>query len=491
MSSRIEQRDRWLIVGLVLLALVVRLPGLNTGLWADEIYSTLYAFRTAFPAQFFEFHGDNKHPFYSVMARVSIALLGESPWTLRLPALLFGVASVPMLFALGRRITTRREAGFAALLLAVSYHHAWFSQNARGYSVLGFCAVTSTWLLLRILDEGHRRDAIAFAVCIAFGAYTHLTFVFAVFAQFIVAVWVLVRERANPVTRPRATTAVLAFFGGGLLAAAMYAPMAERVINFFLHKESFLAGVSSPAWAAAEAVRVLLVGLSGGSTMVAALGMVILAGAAAVGLAGAVSYLRREPRVAGLLLLPALTMLAGAFASRGTMYPRFFFLLAGFALLVGVRGVILTAELVARLAGKTALGPTLAAGVLLVAALGSAATLPRNWRLPKQDYEGALRFVEGELAREGGSIATADMTTEIYGRYFTRSWHDVRDVATLENLRKSGPVWFVYTFPRYLARYDATLAAWVERECRAARAFPGTVGGGDVLVCTLKATPTA
>ena len=63
MSSRIEQRDRWLIVGLVLLALVVRLPGLNTGLWADEIYSTLYAFRTAFPAQFFEFHGDNKHPF--------------------------------------------------------------------------------------------------------------------------------------------------------------------------------------------------------------------------------------------------------------------------------------------------------------------------------------------------------------------------------------------------------------------------------------------
>jgi hypothetical protein len=126
---------------------------------------------------------------------------------------------------------------------------------------------------------------------------------------------------------------------------------------------------------------------------------------------------------------------------------------------------------------------------LVALVLGSAATLPRNWRLPKQDYEGALRFVEGEARAAGaGSIAMADMTTEIYGKYFGRAWHDVRDVTTLERLRQSGPVWFVYTFPRYLARYDASLAAWVDRECPAPRAFPGTVGGGDVLVCTLSAT---
>jgi mannosyltransferase len=491
MSSRIEQRDRWLIVGLVLVALVVRVPGLNTGLWADEIYSTLYAFRTPFPAQLFEFHGDNKHPFYSVLAHLSASLLGEAPWTLRLPALLFGVASVPMLFALGRRITSRREAGFAALLLAVSYHHAWFSQNARGYSILGFSAIASTWLLLRVLDEGGRRDAVAFAVCIALGAYTHLTFVFAVLAQFLVVVALLWCACSVPAARAHATLAIAAFVGGGLLAAAMYAPMAARVVDFFLHKESALAGISSPAWAAAEAVRVLLVGLSGGSAVLAAVGVVLLVAAAVVGLSGAADYLRREPRVAALLLLPALTMVGGALASRGTMYPRFFFLLAGFALLVGVRGVALCGDLAGRVVGKPRLGTAVATGALVLGAAGSAATLPRNWRLPKQDYEGALRFVEGEAARNGGTIATADMTTEIFGRYFGRSWHDVRDVSTLEQLRKSGPVWFVYTFPRYLVRYDASLAAWVERECRAARAFPGTVGGGDVMVCTLKATASA
>ncbi|MBL8962384.1 MAG: glycosyltransferase family 39 protein [Gemmatimonadetes bacterium] len=491
MSSRIEQRDRWLIVGLSVLALVVRLPGLNTGLWADEIYSTLYAFRTPFPAQFLEFHGDNKHPFYSVLAHSAASLLGEAPWTLRLPAVLFGVASVPMLFALGRRIATRREAAFAALLLAVSYHHAWFSQNARGYSILGFCAITSTWLLLRVLDEGRRRDSVAFAVVIALGAYTHLTFVFAVLAQFLVVAVLLWRARRVPEARARASSAAAAFVGGGLLAALMYAPMAARVVNFFLHKESALAGISSPAWAAAEAVRVLLVGLSGGSAVLATVGLVILGVAGVVGLSGAADYLRREPRVAALLLLPAVTMLGGALASRGTMYPRFFFLLAGFALLVGVRGVVRSSELVGRVLGRPRLGPTLATAVLVLGAAGSAATLPRNWRLPKQDYEGALRFVEGEAARSGGTIATADMTTEIYGRYFGRSWHDVRDVATLVQLRKSGPVWFVYTFPRYLARYDASLAAWVERECRAARAFVGTVGGGEVMVCTLRATASA
>jgi hypothetical protein len=98
-----------------------------------------------------------------------------------------------------------------------------------------------------------------------------------------------------------------------------------------------------------------------------------------------------------------------------------------------------------------------------------------------------LRFVEGRRA-SNDLIATADMTTEIYGRYFRRSWHDVRDTDVADSLRSVGRVWLVYTFPRYLARYDARLAAMVERDCRTERAFPGSVGGGDVIVCTLSQT---
>lgn len=486
MSSKTEARAWWIPAGLALLALLIRLPGLNGGLWADEIYSTLYAFRTPFPEQLFEFHGDNKHPFYSLLAHFSLSVFGESPWSLRLPALLFGAATVGMLYELGRRITDYTESLFAALLLAVSYHHAWFSQNARGYSLLGFAAVVSTWCLIRVLRNNDRRAGAGFAVVIALGAYTHLTFVFAVFAQFIVA---LLAVAGWPSDKPRADwkLALGVFVGGGALALALYAPMAEPVVKFFLHKESTLKGVSSPAWAVGEAIRVLKVGLGGG--LLGAITSAVLGLAALVGLTGLLSYWRRDRQVALLLALPVVTMLGGAFLGRGTMYPRFFFLLAGFAVLIGVRGASLWAGAAAHLVGKKQLeGPLTLSGLSLLALL-SAASLPRNWRLPKQDYVGAMRFVDEQSGKDA-IVATADMTTEIYGRYFRRSWHDVRDVATMDSLRRRGDVWLVYTFPRYLARFDSSLASLVERDCRPPRVFAGTVGGGEVVVCTLSQSGT-
>jgi len=483
---------------LALVALAVRIPGIDGGLWADEIYSTLYAFRTPFPESLAEFHGDNKHPFYSLLAHMSLSAFGESPWSLRLPALLFGVASVPMLFVLGTRVTSRREAGFAAALLALSYHHVWFSQNARGYTILAFCALASTWLLLRFLQDGDRRAGVLYSICIAVGVYTHLTFVFTAFAQFIVALLALAGVPRDA-SRPDWRWTFGIYVGGAALAVAMYAPMLDRVIAFFLTKESALKGVSSPTWALGEALRMLRVGVGGlgvgGIWLV--VGGVALCMAAAVGLAGLVSYLRRSSQVALLLILPALTTLVGGFAGRGTMYPRFFFLLVGFVLLIGVRGAFVSAAWLAGALkrGVSAIPATPSAdrgaplamaalGILLVASLAS---LPRTWRLPKQDYGGALRFIEGQRG-PNDVIATVDMTTEIYGRYFRRSWHDVRDTEVADSLRSVGRVWLVYTFPRYLARYDARLAEMIERECRPERSFPGSVGGGEVIVCTLSQT---
>ena len=481
MSSKTEARAWWLPAGLALLALVVRLPGLNGGLWADEIYSAVYAFRTPFPASLWEFHGDNKHPFYSILAHASLSVFGEAPWALRLPAVAFGVATIPMLYALGRRLTTTREAAFASAILAVSYHHAWFSQNARGYSVLAFCAVASTWLLVRVLREGDGRAAAGFAVCIAIGAYTHLTFVFAVLAQFLVA---LLAALGWPRRwqRPDWRVALGMFAVGGALSLLFYAPMLQKVISFFLHKESFLQGVSSPSWAVAEAIRVLQLGVGGGVMLGA--GLVVLVAAAVVGLSGLVSYWRSDIQVALLFTLPAASMLGGAFAGRGTMYPRFFFPLVGFALLIGVRGAFVTARWLAQRLGRPSFSQRGAEVALWLVLAASAASLPRNWRLPKQDYEGALRFVDGARG-PGDAVGTVDMTTEIYGRYFEQSWHDVRDVATLEELRRDRTLWLVYTFPRYLARYNARLAVLVSQECRSARVFPGSVSGGEVLVCTL------
>ena len=159
----------WWIVALTALALVLRLVRLDSGLWIDEIYSLLHSFRPSLWQIVSVFPRDNHHPFYSVLAHLSLTVFGESAWSIRLPAALFGAATVPLLYLLGTRVASRREALLAASLLCVSYHHVWFSQNARGYAVLACFAVLGSWLLLRGLEDGRRRFFAGYAVVIGLG----------------------------------------------------------------------------------------------------------------------------------------------------------------------------------------------------------------------------------------------------------------------------------------------------------------------------------
>jgi mannosyltransferase len=475
------RRTMAIVAALTLLALVLRIPGIDTSLWTDEIFAILQGFRTPFPETLFEYTGDNKHPLYAVLAHGASALFGEHPWTWRLPALAFGVASIPMLFLLGQRISGTREAIASAALLAVSYHHVWFSQNARGYTALTFFALATTYALVRGFSDERPSSFLLYGVAAGLGIYTHLTFLFIVFAQFLVAV-MAVAGAPRGAKRVEWRGPLLAFSSGAAVTLLLYAPMLVQVVKFFLNQPSDLAGHSSPAWALAEGIRVLKLGLGAGS----GLGAVVLAVGGAVGLAGLVSIARQDLRVALLLVLPVLTTLFGALAARGTMYPRFFFAMAGFALLIGMRGAFVSGAWLAKRFGMSdAFGRTLsmvAASLVIVASLAS---VPLNWRAPKQDFDGALAFIESQRA-PGDRVVTTDVTAKIYPTYYDKPWHPVRSVADVAAERAGGRVWLVYTFPRYLAIYDSALANLVERECREQRVFPGTVGGGDVIVCTLE-----
>ncbi|MGH7504186.1 MAG: glycosyltransferase family 39 protein, partial [Longimicrobiales bacterium] len=219
---------------LVVLATVLRAIGLGTEVWLDEMYTSILALRPSFLELLTVYNGDNQHPLYSLLGHLSIVLFGESPWSIRLPALVFGVASVPMLYVLGRQVATRREALLAAALLAVSYHHIWFSQNARGYTMLAFFAMLATHLLLRGVRHGRRRDFLGYAVAVALGIFTHLTMVFVVAAHVLICAWlafITPRERRLDWRLP-----LLGFTVGGVLTLALYAPIMTQVLAWFLHR---------------------------------------------------------------------------------------------------------------------------------------------------------------------------------------------------------------------------------------------------------------
>ena len=154
-SAEWTRRDGWILAGVLLAALLLRLPGhLDSGLWFDEIWLLVESVRVPFATLFTAFESDNNHPLYSVLAWMSVETLGERAWSLRLPAVLFGAASIGMTWRFALLVTDRWEAALATALLALSYHHVWFSQNARGYTMLLFFTVAATHFLLRTFERG-------------------------------------------------------------------------------------------------------------------------------------------------------------------------------------------------------------------------------------------------------------------------------------------------------------------------------------------------
>ena len=113
--------------------------------------------------------------FYSLQAKAAVELFGESAWALRLPALLMGMASLVLIWWLARAEVGRGAALVTLLLLTLSYHHVWFTQNARGYTGLLTWTTAATILMITGLRRPRWDVWTLYGLCLAAGMYTHLS----------------------------------------------------------------------------------------------------------------------------------------------------------------------------------------------------------------------------------------------------------------------------------------------------------------------------
>ena len=456
----------------------LRFYRIDTGLWFDEILTLLDSVRSPLGEIISQFPSDNHHPLYSVLGHLAVAAFGEAPWVLRLPSALFGIVTIPMLYLVGTAVTDRREAGAAVLILTVSYHHIWFSQNARGYTALLFCVLLSTYALLRWFDTGRRSFLLLYAVSTALGAYAHLTMVLVAIGQALVCgiEWLV----SGPDARVRAEwrTVAMGFTAAGLLTVLMYAPMLVDVGSFMTGSASSGGEGTSLSWTMTAAMRGLQVGF--GTLWGIGLGALVF-------IAGGWSYLRKRPRVAMLFLVPVLVTVGSALILDRPVRPRFMFFALGFALLVTVRGAATVGALIARAAGDRVAPSRGAYAMVGVLTLGAVAlsvwSMPYGYRFPKQDYERAVTFVE-RAKRDGDVTAVIGDTAAIpVLRYLGRPWTRIDTSAELRDLRDHGAhVWVVYTFPSYIEAGQPDLWAMLEDDCTEMREIEGTVAGGSITI---------
>lgn len=164
----------------VAVAATLRIPGLYTDFWLDEVWSLERALAIESPLEVFTaIRTFNNHHLNSlVLFAIGDRQLGEPPWLIyRLPALAAGIGSVILAGALARRRAP--QAGWLALLLAgTSFPLVYYSSEARGYSFLVFFALLSLLLLLRYDESGLSRYKYGYWASSVLGFLSQLVYLF-------------------------------------------------------------------------------------------------------------------------------------------------------------------------------------------------------------------------------------------------------------------------------------------------------------------------
>ena len=199
------------VVLATLAASVLRLTDLGgKSFWLDEAFSVALA-RAPWPSFVHELRTNeaNMGLYYAIL-RPWLAL-GLSESSVRLMSALVGIATIPVVYAVGARLFGRRAGIVAAFVLTLDPVHVALSQDARGYTLAIFLVTCSTWAFVHVVSGTARRgrsDSIAAAgttdldsgrvgilwsvlyVLTSAGAvYSHLYTVFVLLAQATSLLW--------------------------------------------------------------------------------------------------------------------------------------------------------------------------------------------------------------------------------------------------------------------------------------------------------------
>jgi len=161
-----------------LLGAALRLYKLGTpALWYDEALTLHYARMPVGDLLTQLGLTEVNTPFYYLLLKVW-TVMGDSEFLLRLPSALAGIACIPVIYAIGRRLGDARVGLLAALFLALSSIHIRYSQEVRPYSIMALAAGVALWGLARLLmGKGGLATWSAYVVGTSVALHCHNTMV--------------------------------------------------------------------------------------------------------------------------------------------------------------------------------------------------------------------------------------------------------------------------------------------------------------------------
>ena len=127
---------------ILLLALILRILSLDQSFWLDEAITALAVRNNSFASLITKFSlGDTHPPLYYLVLRVWSLMFGYSEISLRMPSVIFGIATVYSTYLIAKSAKLQNNRIYflvASILLATSGLHTYYSQEARMYAMSTF-----------------------------------------------------------------------------------------------------------------------------------------------------------------------------------------------------------------------------------------------------------------------------------------------------------------------------------------------------------------
>lgn len=157
------------------------------GLWIDEGYTVMFA-RMSW-ADVLGLHGayDPSPPLYFALAKLS-ALVFPELIAGRLVSVVVRVLTIPVLYALARRLSNAWIALSACAVLAVSPLHIWYSQEARQYVLTMLFVAISYWALVAYCQAPAKKWAAIYGISVLLAMYANYSALYALLLQPLIIV---------------------------------------------------------------------------------------------------------------------------------------------------------------------------------------------------------------------------------------------------------------------------------------------------------------
>ncbi len=215
MANTMEQKQNWLerpihpalpsitneiaiFAAIILLAIVTRFYNLGARVMShDESLHTYFSW-LLYRGQGYE-HSPMMHgPFQFHIVALTYFLFGASDFTSRIPAALFSIATVGMVWY-WRRYLGKWGALIAGLLLVISPYMLYYGRYVRNESFVGFSGIVMLYAMLRHLEVGGKKYLFLMAAALALHFLSKETaFIYTAQALLYLAIYFIVQVTRRP-----------------------------------------------------------------------------------------------------------------------------------------------------------------------------------------------------------------------------------------------------------------------------------------------------